>query len=432
MPGGFHPFHAGHLALYKSAVKAFPDADVYVAASDSQKERPFPFKVKETLATVAGIPQNKFVQVKSPFRPDEITRNYDATQDALIFVRSEKDRNESPKPGGTKKDGSPTYYQPYDADNLLPFDQQGYMAYLPTVEFAGGITSATEIRKVWPKLDELGKIELIKSMYPDSELNVPSVKKLVQMLDAVLLGEIVTESLIIDPNDKEALLEAMEQLDEINLKKLAATVGLLGSLVTPQIAQGYDFSDMQRMGMSGSEARTAMQMSPQDRAALINSQIDSIGGEDAVQTFGGRNYSYPKVDADTVDTQQPTGNARSGGSTRADPTANVTKGTGNAETLQKNARLLRDVLQADKRVSKYIKSVYYSHKVNKIVIIPKYDDMGYKSNTSLNNKLGSSFIDNVAKTLLVPQVVKAVASIGVPSLDMDNIIIVDRNERAPR
>lgn len=223
----------------------------------------------------------------------------------------------------------------------------------------------------------------------------------------------------------------MNTLDEI-AKILAITAGLLGSLITSQMAQGYDFSDMQRMGMSGSEARTAMQMSPQDRAALINSQIDSIGGEDAVQTFGGRNYSYPKVDADTVDTQQPTGNARSGGSTRADPTANVTIGSGDAETLQKNARLLRDVLQADKRVSKYIKSVYYSHKVNKIVIIPKYDDMGYKSNTSLNNKLGSSFIDNVAKTLLVPQVVKAVASIGVPSLDMDNIIIVDRNERAPR
>ena len=69
MPGGFHPFHAGHLALYKSAVKAFPDADVYVAASDSQKERPFPFKVKEKLAQVAGIPAGKFVQVKSPFRP---------------------------------------------------------------------------------------------------------------------------------------------------------------------------------------------------------------------------------------------------------------------------------------------------------------------------------------------------------------------------
>ena len=71
----------------------------------------------------------------------------------------------------------------------------------------------------------------------------------------------------------------MNTLDEI-AKILAITAGLLGSLITSQMAQGYDFSDMQRMGMSGSEARTAMQMSPQDRAALINSQIESIGGED--------------------------------------------------------------------------------------------------------------------------------------------------------
>ena len=65
MPGGFHPFHAGHLALYKSAVKAFPDADVYVAASDSQKERPFPFKVKQKLAQVAGIPERRFTYILS-------------------------------------------------------------------------------------------------------------------------------------------------------------------------------------------------------------------------------------------------------------------------------------------------------------------------------------------------------------------------------
>ena len=197
MPGGFHPFHAGHLALYKSAVKAFPGADVYVAASDNQKDRPFPFKVKEALATVAGIPKGKFVQVKSPFRPEEITKHYDATQDALIFVRSEKDRSEQPKPGGTKKDGSPTYYQAYDKKNLKPFAEQGYIAYLPTVEFADGMTSATEIRNAWPTLDELGKIELIKSMYPEAELSVPKVKKLVQMLDAVLVGEL-TESNVVD------------------------------------------------------------------------------------------------------------------------------------------------------------------------------------------------------------------------------------------
>ena len=67
MPGGFHPFHAGHMALYNSALKAFPDADVYVAATNDTKTRPFPFAVKEKLAKVAGVPSGHFVQVKSPF-----------------------------------------------------------------------------------------------------------------------------------------------------------------------------------------------------------------------------------------------------------------------------------------------------------------------------------------------------------------------------
>jgi hypothetical protein len=50
MPGGFHPFHAGHAALYQSAVEAFPGADVYVAATNDTSTRPFPFPVKEKLA----------------------------------------------------------------------------------------------------------------------------------------------------------------------------------------------------------------------------------------------------------------------------------------------------------------------------------------------------------------------------------------------
>ena len=68
MPGGFHPFHAGHYALYKSAVEAFPGADVYVAATNDQKARPFPFAIKEKLAKIAGVAPGHFVQVSSPFK----------------------------------------------------------------------------------------------------------------------------------------------------------------------------------------------------------------------------------------------------------------------------------------------------------------------------------------------------------------------------
>ena len=104
MPGGFHPFHAGHLALYQSAVQAFPGADVKVAATNDTSSRPFPFALKEKLAQLAGVPPGDFYQVKSPFRADEITKSYDPATTQLIFVRSEKDANKPPVAGGIKKD----------------------------------------------------------------------------------------------------------------------------------------------------------------------------------------------------------------------------------------------------------------------------------------------------------------------------------------
>ena len=190
MPGGFHPFHAGHLALYQSAKKAFPDAEVYVAATNDQSERPFPFALKEKLAKLAGVEPGHFIQVKSPFQAKEITQNYDPEQDVLIFVRSEKDRSEQPQPGGTKKDGSPAYFQPWTGKNVQPFSKHAYMAYLPTVEFGPGITSATQIRKAWPTLNDKRKTAMVMSLYPATQKNPKLAKNVVGMFDEVMGGQV--------------------------------------------------------------------------------------------------------------------------------------------------------------------------------------------------------------------------------------------------
>ncbi len=189
MPGGFHPFHAGHMALYNSARKAFPNADLYVAATNSQETRPFPFAVKEKLAKVAGVAPGHFVQVKSPFQAKEITQHYNPEQDVLIFVRSEKDRNESPKPGGMKKDGTPAYFQPYTGKDMQPFAKHAYFAYLPTVEFGPGIKSATEIRNAWPKLDDRRKTAMVMSLYPATQKNPKLAQNVVKMLDIGMGGQ---------------------------------------------------------------------------------------------------------------------------------------------------------------------------------------------------------------------------------------------------
>ena len=190
MPGGFHPFHAGHLALYQSAKKAFPDAEVYVAATNDQSERPFPFALKEKLAKLAGVEPRHFIQVKSPFQAKEITQNYDPDQDVLIFVRSEKDRTEQPQPGGTKKDESPAYFQPYTGKDLQPFSKHAYMAYLPTVEFGPGITSATQIRKAWPTLNDKRKTAMVMSLYPATQKNPKLAQNVVGMFDQVMGGQV--------------------------------------------------------------------------------------------------------------------------------------------------------------------------------------------------------------------------------------------------
>lgn len=187
MPGGFHPFHAGHMALYQAAQEAFPDAEVYVAATDDVSTRPFPFAVKEKLARLAGVKPGHFVKVKSPFSAEEITSRYNPEEDRVIFVRSEKDRGSRPQPGGVKKDGTPSKLQPL-GPNPKPFGQHTYMTYLPTVTFGPGITSATEIRTAWPNLDDRRKTAMVMSLYPATQKNPALAKNVVGLLDNAIIG----------------------------------------------------------------------------------------------------------------------------------------------------------------------------------------------------------------------------------------------------
>jgi hypothetical protein len=200
MPGGFHPFHAGHAALYNSARRAFPDAEVFVAATNDTSNRPFPFQIKEKLAKLAGVEPGHFVQVKSPCQAREITAQFNPEVDRLIFVRSEKDADKPPQAGGVKKDGNPAYLQPLlGAKKLEPFGKHAYMAYLPTVEFGPGMTSATEIRTAWPQLNDKRKTALVMSLYPKTQSSPALAANVVKMLDAAIGGE---QGLAEDANKK--------------------------------------------------------------------------------------------------------------------------------------------------------------------------------------------------------------------------------------
>jgi hypothetical protein len=75
------------------------------------------------------------------------------------------------------------------AKKLEPFARHAYMAYLPTVEFGPGMTSATEIRTAWPNLNKKRKTALVMSLYPRTQNNARLAQTVVKMLDTAIVAE---------------------------------------------------------------------------------------------------------------------------------------------------------------------------------------------------------------------------------------------------
>jgi hypothetical protein len=209
MSGGFHPFHAGHADLYQQAKEAFPDAKVLVCATNVQSERPFPFSLKKKLAQLSGVPPKDFIEVSRQFTIQDpaLAQRIGNPDDAIvIYVRSDKDRNEPPTPWKLGPDGKPpvgkrgakkglplsNYLLEYPGEGqpLDPVSEHAYMAYLKTVEFGPGITSASEIRNAWPKLNAKRKLAMIMSLYPTTKSNPQLAQNVVGMFDMVMSNDV--------------------------------------------------------------------------------------------------------------------------------------------------------------------------------------------------------------------------------------------------
>jgi hypothetical protein len=279
MPGGFHPFHAGHAALYNSIRRAFPDAKVFVAATNDTSARPFPFAVKEKLAKLAGVEPGHFVQVKSPFRAEEITSQFNPEEDQLIFVRSEKDADKPPQAGGVKKNGEPAYLQPLlNAKKLEPFARHAYMAYLPTVEFGPGMTSATEIRTAWPQLNDKRKQALVMSLYPATQKNPALAANVIKMLDTAI-GSELEESTGDRPHDPAPGREFVFNKYLVKITPTAIEIYHGGDLV---LSKPGDFSNPTRQDMYNARRYTSdlfkKQLKKTELARIAGKAVDENQG----------------------------------------------------------------------------------------------------------------------------------------------------------
>jgi len=183
MPGRFSPPHIGHMKAWKWLSQKF--GDTYIATSDkvAPPRSPFNFNEKKTLLMHAGVPATQIVQVKNPYLANEIKEKYDPETTVIIFAVSEKDMAEDPrftfKP---KKDGSPSYFQPYDQniDNLRPMSEHGYIATMPTFKFnvlGQPMKSATEFRANFAQADDRTQEKMIVDLYGKYSDNIHQLLK---------------------------------------------------------------------------------------------------------------------------------------------------------------------------------------------------------------------------------------------------------------
>lgn len=180
-PGGFHPFHKGHKSIIDNIEKQFPGSDTYIAITDFTKDRPFTADEKKLIISSAGINPKKIKVVKNPFVSKEITENYDSDKDVVIFALSEKEKEDPAKASlfnTTKKDGTPSYFQPYSDTNLQPFKKHGYLYLFPKIVFTIGgkeFNRASEIRTYYKTLTDQQKIDFLGDMYIS---NIDKIKKI--------------------------------------------------------------------------------------------------------------------------------------------------------------------------------------------------------------------------------------------------------------
>jgi cytidyltransferase-like protein len=172
-PGRFQPFHKGHKAVYDHLAKKFGRDRVYIATSNKvdPPKSPFNFADKSVFMALTGVPMDRVIESREPYKVPELTANYPAESTILIFAVSEKDMAEDPRfRMGTKRDGSPTYFQPLPTDlkDANTFDKTGYILTVPTVDFTvlgTPMRSATEVRQQYKDADPATRKKIIADLF---------------------------------------------------------------------------------------------------------------------------------------------------------------------------------------------------------------------------------------------------------------------------
>jgi len=198
-PGRFQPFGQHHATAFKWFQKEFGAANAYIVTSNvvQPPKSPFSFKDKQDIIRQYGF-DDRLVQVKNPYKSEEILKQLNPKDTAVVFMVGAKDMTEDPRfKIGKKVSGGDSYFQDYkkNKSNLKGFDKHGYLIVAPHVQInipGYGEMSGTTLRKVLgAKKPRSQKIEQFKAIFGwyDKKTSDMVFNKLESMSESTLFSK---------------------------------------------------------------------------------------------------------------------------------------------------------------------------------------------------------------------------------------------------
>lgn len=172
-PGRFQPFGKHHAASFKWLESEFGGANCYIVTTNitSLPKSPFSFKDKQDIISQYEL-NDRLVQVKNPYKSEEILSKLNPKDTAVVFMVGQKDMNTDPRfKIGKKVNGKDSYFQDYkkNKSNLKGFNEHGYLIVAPhiSIKIPGfGEMSGTTLRKaLGAKKPRSQKIEQFKAVF---------------------------------------------------------------------------------------------------------------------------------------------------------------------------------------------------------------------------------------------------------------------------
>ena len=164
-PGRFQPMGLHHYKAYQYLVNKFGAKNVYIATSGvTGSKSPFTFAEKKKIIQAYGIPANRIIKVKDPYKAIEITSKF-SEDTPVVFGFGAKD-------AGRLSSGK--YFKDYkEGDDLVGYKENGYITTLPHValKIGGREMSGTNIRLALgnKKIEKAKKLKLFKGIFGHSK-----------------------------------------------------------------------------------------------------------------------------------------------------------------------------------------------------------------------------------------------------------------------